>query len=111
MSNLPAKIYPIPALFDSLGIPQVTSSDQFTLTYQDGLLEVNVKRSSGKVETAVKCVKNSGFSQITQFDPDRMNKKNRNQRIKSLYANGYSQNELAKFFGLSQAMICRIINS
>lgn len=102
---------PIPSLFDHIGISKVTPSDSFSLTYSDGFLEASVKRQSGKTETAIMHVNGNGFIQMTSFDPKKMNKSDRNEVIKGLYENGEKQKKLEKKFGLSQAMISKIVNS
>ncbi len=103
--------HPIPALFDQLGIRQVKSSDRFVLTYRDGLIEAHVKRKSGQTETAIKHVKGNGFSQFTVFDPELMSREDRNWLIRSKYRKGETQSDLAKIFGLSQAMISKIVSA
>lgn len=104
-------VHAVPALFEHLGIKNVKSSDRFTISYKDGLLEANVKRKSGQTETVVKYVKGSGFNQITTFDPELLSKVDRNDLIKMLYSKGETQKDLEKKFGLSQAMISKIVNS
>ena len=103
--------HPVPAVFSHLGIEGVNSGDRFSLTYRDGILEAHVKRKSGKVETAMKFVKGGGFSQMSSFEPEQMSRDDRNTLIKKLYAKGEKQKELEKKFGLTQAMISRIVNS
>ena len=102
--------HPVPAVFSHLGIEKVCPKDRFSLTYHDGILEANVKRQSGKTETAIKHVK-GGFEQMTTFDPEQMNREDRNNLIKQRYAKGEKQKQLEKTFGLTQAMISRIVNS
>lgn len=104
--------HPIPSLFNSLGIANVKTGDQFTINYSGGIIEASVKRKSGKTETAMMHVKSAGgFSQLTTFDPDQMSKKERNELIKKLKNSGETQQKLGKKFGLSQTMISKIINS
>lgn len=103
--------HPVPALFEHLGIQGVKSSDSFTLTYRDGILEAHVKRASGKTETSVKTVKGNGFRQMTHFDPSQMSKDERNDLIRAKYKKGERQTSLEKTFGLSQAMISRIVKN
>jgi len=104
------KIHPIQALFDHFGIVEVSPEDSLSFTSTDGMLEVNVKRASGKTENIKKFV-GGGFEELTTFDPDHMNRENRNILIKKLHANGGTEQSLAKKFGLSQSMISRIVNS
>lgn len=101
--------HPIPALFEHLGITGIKSSDQFSISYRDGLLEAHVKHASGTTQSVVKTVKGNGFTQMTQFDPAQMSKADRNELIRVRYAKGERQTSLEKTFGLSQAMISRIV--
>ena len=103
--------HPVPALFEHLGIKQIKPSDRFWLTYRDGIFEARVKRKSGQTESVIKYVKGNGFSQMTAFDPDLMTKDDRNNLIRILYKNGERQTSLERKFGLSQAMISRIVNA
>lgn len=103
------KLHPVPAALYFLGIEGVTPNDSFTLSYQDGMLEANVKRKNGKTEHVVKHVKDGGFSQITTFEPEKMTKDERNKVIRSRYEKGESQSDIAKKFGLSQARISSIV--
>ena len=102
--------HPVPALFERMGIEKVSPKDKFSITYQDGLLRAVVKRSDGKTETATKHVKGNGFQEMSIFDPDEMSKHDRNSLIRKKYKSGESQASLAETFGLSQAMISRIVN-
>ncbi len=102
---------PIPAIFALLGIDRVKISDQFSLTYKSGILEAQVKYSSGQTVIARKYVKGNSFQQMTPFDPAEMTKDERNIAIKALYANTHTQAELATLFNLSQAMISRIVSA
>lgn len=104
--------HPVPALFERFGMPAVKTTDEFSLNYKDGLMQVVVKRSSGKVETNTQTVNNrGGFSQMTNFDPSSMSLDQRNSLIKKLYKGGRgdSQSNIGKIFGLTQAQISRIV--
>ena len=107
---VPVKKHPVPAVFESLGIPGVKPTDRFELSYKNGLIEASVKRTDGTTQTVVKTV-NNGFSQMTQFNPDRMERQDRNELIRKLYEKGDSQKEISAKFGLSQAAISKIVNS
>lgn len=103
----------LPAVFDGMGITKIKRDDKFTLDYSDGLLEVRVKRKSGHTETAMMRVSGSGFQQLTSFDPQQMDKDERNELICTLYkkGRGETQEALGRKFGLSQPMINRIVKS
>ena len=105
--------HPVPALFAHFGVDSVKPSDEFTVTYRDGILEASVKRRSGKIETFSQTVSGSGFNQMTNFDPSDMGQAERNDLIKKLYKNGRgeSQSSLGRKFGLTQAQISRIVRS
>lgn len=104
--------HPVPALLNHMGISTVKTSDEFTITYKNGILEASVKRKSGKVETITQVVGNQGFNQTTNFNPENMSKAERNDLIMKLYKNGKgeSQSSLGKKFGLTQPHVGRIVN-
>jgi Mor family transcriptional regulator len=101
---------PVPAAFSYLGVGDVTPRDDFSLTCKSGILKASVKRQSGECITITKRIK-GGFDEMTVFDPESMSKTARNKLIKEFYEKGDTQKELEKKFGLTQAMISRIINS
>jgi hypothetical protein len=109
-SNLPAKHRPkIPQLFQDLGLGSVSTKDKFTMKYADGTLKVAVKRKDGVSQTVQRNVA-AGFRSMTEFNPAEMvSKGQRNAEIRRRYKKGATQQELAELFGLSQAMISRII--
>lgn len=111
MSTLPEKQHAIPALFEQIGINGVESSDKFFINYSNGIMDVQIKRKTGQTETITATVKGNGFRQIAHFDPEQMGLEERNSLIKSMYTRGERQSTLAKRFGLTQAMVSRIINS
>lgn len=107
----PKKQHPVPALLGSMGIDTIKISDEFSITYKNGILKANVQRKNGRSETVIKSVKGNGFSQMTTFDPNEMSTQQRNDLIRTLYGQGYTQKELSELFGLSQAMVSVIVNS
>lgn len=108
--NLPAPSQPkLPQLFRELGLGSVSTKDTFTMKYSEGTLKVSVKRRDGVTQTVQRNV-SSGFRSMTEFDPSEMHDKaNRNDEIRRRYRKGATQQDLAEIFGLSQAMISRII--
>lgn len=108
--DVPRQRHPVPELFERMGIDKVSPKDKFSITYQDGLIRAVVKRRSGKTEAATKHVKGNGFQELSIFDPSEMSKRDRNSLIRTKYKSGESQASLAETFGLSQAMISRIVN-
>lgn len=100
----------VPALLASLGIPQVSTRDEFTVTYRDGLIEAQVKRPSGQTITATKSVRGN-FNTMSSFEPDSMSRDDRNALIRRQYkgGRGATQHDLAKKFGISQAMVSKIV--
>jgi hypothetical protein len=109
-NNLPVPSQPkLPQLFHDLGLGNVSTKDTFTMKYSDGTLKVSVKRKNGVSQTVQRNV-SSGFRAVTEFDPAEMeNKEARNADIRKRYKKGATQQDLAELFGLSQAMISRII--
>lgn len=107
---VPKNTAAVPALFESLGIAKVSTRDEFTITYRDGLIEAHVKRPSGQSITATKSVRGE-FRQMTTFDPSSMTREDRNDLIRSQYkgGRGATQHDLAKTFGISQAMVSKIV--
>jgi DNA-directed RNA polymerase specialized sigma subunit len=100
----------VPALLASMGISPVTTRDEITVSYRDGLIEAQVKRPSGQTITATKSVRGN-FNSMSSFEPDSMSLENRNALIRRLYkgGRGATQHELAKKFGISQAMVSKIV--
>jgi len=109
--NEPKKQHPVPALLGSMGIDTIKTSDEFSITYKNGILKANVQRTNGLSETVIKSVKGNGFSQMTTFEPNEMTTHQRNNLIQTLYKQGNTQKNLSEMFGLSQAMISIIVNS
>jgi hypothetical protein len=109
-NNLPVSHQPkIPQLFNDLGLGGVSTKDKFTIKYSGGTLKVAVKRKDGVSQTVQRNVK-AGFREMTEFDPAVMTDKDeRNAEICKRYKKGATQQDLAELFGLSQAMISRII--
>jgi len=102
--------HPVPALFEHLGLGSVKTKDEFSVVYKNGILEANVKRASGQVQTATRHVKSGGFRAMTEFDPLQMSKDERDALIKYKHSKGEKQVALAKTFGLSQARVSKIVN-
>jgi hypothetical protein len=105
------KKHPVPAVFEHLGLKNIKPSDELTLVFRNGLLEASVKHKSGLTETATKHIGSGGFHEMTSFDPHLMSKNERDDLIRSKHAKGERQSALAKTFGLSQAMISKIVRS
>ena len=101
--------HPITEVFEYLGIHGVKPRDEFKLTYRDQMLEASVKRPSGKCETIRKHVRKGAFKEMRTFDPTRMSKDERNELIRKMHGQGYSQSQLANMFGISQPMVSRIV--
>ncbi len=100
----------LPALLESLGFGKVTTKDEIKISYRDGVLKASVKQPNGVTQTANRSV-GSGFSSGTEFNPAEMKSKDdRNNEIRRRYRAGATQDDLAQQFGLSQAMINRIVN-
>lgn len=101
--------HPLVHMFNELGIREVSPEDEFHLSYKKQFLQVRVKRESGDTVVATRHVTGKGFRQITQFNPGDLSKAERNMQIHAMYDSGYTQAELSNIFGLSQAMISRVL--
>lgn len=101
--------HPLPATFERLGLRNVKPSDELTLVLRNGILEASVKRKSGLTQTATMHVGSGGFKAMTEFDPKIMPKDERDALIRAKYSKGERQSALAKTFGMSQAMISKIV--
>lgn len=99
----------IPALFDSLGVAPVSRRDQFAIEYSSGFLTATVKRQDGSVQVVRRSVGNDGFSQVSNFDPNKMSRDERNQVIQQLREDGLSQSNIAKRVGFSQATVSNVL--
>lgn len=100
----------IPAVFDLFDMEKVSKKDEFFIKYKDGILEATVKREFGKVESVRRHIK-GGFNEAVVFEPEKMDKNERNKLIRKLHANGDTQKELERKFGITQGMVSRIVNS
>lgn len=110
--NLPVPVAKpqLPALLESLGLGKVTTKDKIKISYAGGVLKASVTQPNGVTHTANRSV-GSGFRSATEFDPGQMRSKDdRNNEIRRRYAQGATQDDLAGQFGLSQAMINKIVN-
>lgn len=101
----------LPTLFRKLGLGKVTLGDSFTMEYKPKTktLNVTVKRPGGVTQRVSRHVE-GGFNVASEYDANAMDKSERNRIIRRLAARGQTQQELAQQFGLSQAMINRIVN-
>lgn len=111
-SQLSPSTSPVNDFFKVLGIEKITREDGFCIQYKDGILEASVTRNGGTVESVKKHIKSgSGFSEMVVFEPNKMDKKDRDELIKKLHDKGDTQKELERKFGITQGMISRIVNS
>jgi len=101
--------HPVPAVFEHLGLGNVSPSDELTLVIRNKILEATVRRKDGVTQTAILHIGSGGFKSMTEFDARKMSKDDRNSLIRKKYNNGESQSSLAKMFGISQAMISKIV--
>ena len=108
-STIPAPKAALPALFENLGIGHVSRKDQFSIEYTSGFLTATVKRSDGSVQVVRRSVGNDGFSQVTNFDPNKMSRGDRDQLIHRLSQDGLSQSEIARRIGFSQATVSNVL--
>ena len=100
--------HPIPALFAKLGIENVKPSDKFGIDYAEGFLTATINREGGRVEVVRKHL-NGGFTEITSYDPNSMDKDQRNKVIAKLSGDGFSQSEIARRIGVTQSTISNVL--
>ena len=112
MSTLPTapKHKPhIPALFEKLGVESISTNDQFSIEYASGFLTATVKRPDGSVHVVRRSVGHNGFSQVSNFDPNKMSRDDRDHLIRTLSQDGLSQSEIARRIGFSQATVSNVL--
>lgn len=97
---------PIQTLFMSLGVQKVKRYDKFSIEYAEGFLTVTINRGngSGTVEVIRKRL-DGGFIEMTAFDPSTMDRAERDTLIKKLKQDGFSQSEIARRIGFTQATV------
>lgn len=100
---------PVTDLFNTLGIECISKKDQFSIEYASGFLTATVKRPDGSVQIVRRSVGNDGFSQVTNFDPNKMSRDDRDNVIQSLSKDGLSQSEIARRIGFSQATVSNVL--
>lgn len=112
MATLPTAPKPkahIPALFEKLGIESISTNDQFSIEYASGFLTATVKRPDGSVHVVRRSVGHNGFSQVSNFDPNKMSRDDRDHLIRTLSQDGLSQSEIARRIGFSQATVSNVL--
>ena len=100
--------HPIPALFDQLGLDKVTHTDKFSIEYAEGFLTATINRDGGNVEVVRKRL-GGGFTEVTSYDPNTMDKQARNEVIAKLRTDGFSQSEIARRIGFTQATVSNVL--
>jgi|SRR5471030_78321 len=100
----------IQALFINLGIKTVKRHDRFSIEYAEGFLIVTINRGdgSGIVEVIRKRL-DGGFIEATAFDPSMMEKHERDNVIMRLRKDGFSQSEIARRIGFTQATVSNVL--
>jgi DNA-binding NarL/FixJ family response regulator len=98
----------IPALFEKLGVKEITPSDNFSIEYAEGFLTATINRDGGSVEVIRKHVE-GGFTEITAYDPNIMDKELRDNVIFKLQKDGFSQSEIARRIGFTQATVSNVL--
>lgn len=101
--------HPVPAVFEHLGLKNVKPTDELTLVVRDRILEATVKRKDGVTQTATLHIGSGGFKAMTEFNPRQMPKDERNELVRQKHAKGERQSALARTFGISQAMVSKIV--
>ena len=98
----------IPDLFEAIGISKVTPEDRFSIEYAAGFITATVDRKDGGTEVVRKHVR-GGFTEVTSYDPTQMNRKDRDDVIRQLRSDGFTQSEIARRIGFTQATVGNVL--
>ena len=98
----------IPAFFEFMGIKDVTPKDSFSVDYAAGFITATVNRKEGSIEVARKHFK-GGFTEASLYDPNLMDKKSRDAVINKMRADGFTQSEIARRIGFTQATVSNVL--
>lgn len=99
---------PLPEVFSELGIKEITPEDSFAIEYAKGFLTATVTHKTGSVEIIRRQVE-GGFSEMSSYDPTRMDKDKRNQVILELSRAGQTQSQIARRIGFTQATVSNVL--
>jgi DNA-binding NarL/FixJ family response regulator len=100
--------HPIPEMFTYLGVDKITPKDKFSIDYAEGFLTATINRNSGSVEVIRRHI-TGGFTEATSFDPSTMDKSARDEVIIKLRNDGFSQSEIARRIGFTQATVSNVL--
>jgi DNA-binding NarL/FixJ family response regulator len=98
----------IPAVFDFLGVSNVTPNDKFSIEYAAGFVTATVNRKDGGTEVVRKHIK-GGFTEATSYDPALMDRQKRNEVIHQLRDDGFTQSQIARRIGFTQATVSNVL--
>lgn len=101
----------VAALFISLGLAPVESSERFTVEYADWLLEITVYRDSGSVERLVLIHRgmSESFDKMEPFDPKALDIETRKEFVQELSNKGRKQGDIARILQMSESTISKIL--
>jgi DNA-binding NarL/FixJ family response regulator len=108
MPNDIASKHPIPAMFAHMGVEKITPKDKFSIEYAEGFLTATINRHNGSVEV-IRRHMNGGFTEATSYDPKKMDKIARDEVIFKLRNDGFSQSEIARRIGFTQATVSNVL--
>ena len=98
----------IPALFEFLGISNVTPNDRFSIEYAAKFVTATVDRKDGGTEVVRKHIK-GGFTQVSSYDPTQMDREQRDEVIHQLRSDGFTQSQIARRIGFTQATVSNVL--
>ena len=103
------KSFPIYELLEIFGFRKLTWKDNFIFSYDTGIVRIEVRRHKSLIKEKMICEVDSNYNPIP-FKNEWENTDIRNKQINSMKNKGFTQQELAELFDLSQAMISKIIS-
>lgn len=98
----------IPAVFEFLGVGRVSTKDIFSIEYAAGFVTATINRKDGSTEVVRKHIK-GGFTEVTSYDPALMNRKQRDEVIHQLRDDGFTQSQIARRIGFTQATVSNVL--
>ena len=98
----------IPAVFEFLGVGKVSTKDRFSIEYAAGFVTATIDRRGGSTEVVRKHIK-GGFTEVTSYDPELMDRKQRDEVIHQLRDDGFTQSQIARRIGFTQATVSNVL--
>lgn len=80
-------------------------TDSYKISGGAGVAVAHVKKTTGEI-VSVYARANGAFKQMTRFNPSDLSISERRNLELDLHKDGWTQNEIADFLGVSQATVC-----